>query len=350
MHAFRSSSTTLAVLFLGLTAQVAHGAAPAAESGKQIVPYGPIARQRGVALGLFSEDVSFSYEPLLQEVKALGASHVALIVPIYQEHAGSTRLYYHTRFSPTLEAVANATRQARRIGLEVTLFPIVRLARPRTPNEWRGTLAPDNRKAWFANYAERIGELAALATFTGATRLVVGSELSSLDGDLDAWRPVIERVRGLFSGTLLYSANWDNYRKARVLDAVDEVGVTAYFNLRKLDEPVDVKRLTGKWRALRAELEAWAGPRGQPLVFTEVGYRSREGSSAEPWNEAGGGKPAPEEQRDALESWKHAWADAPSLAGYYIWNWYGWGGPETTSYTPRGKPATETVREILNTP
>ena len=36
-------------------------------------------KQRGVALGLFAEDVSFSYAPLLREVAALGASHVALI-------------------------------------------------------------------------------------------------------------------------------------------------------------------------------------------------------------------------------------------------------------------------------
>lgn len=350
MRLVRSSLMISALLLLGSTAPTVRGAAPIVDSSKNVVPYGPIARQRGVALGLFAEDVSFSYDPLLKEIKDLGASHVALIVPLYQENAGSTKLTLHTRFSPTLEAIANATRQARRIGLEVTLFPIIRLAHPRGPNEWRGTLSPENRRAWFASYGERLGELAALATFTGATRLVVGSELSSLDDDLDSWRPVIERVRGLFSGTLLYSANWDHYRKARVLDEVDEVGVTAYFNLRTLDEPVDVKALTGRWRALRAELEAWAGPRGQPLVFTEVGYRSRSGSSAEPWNEVGGGKANPDEQRDALDAWRRVWADAPSLAGYYIWNWYGWGGSETTSYTPRGKPAAETVREILNTP
>jgi len=29
-----------------------------------------------VALGLFAEDVSFSYAPLLQEIAALGATHV----------------------------------------------------------------------------------------------------------------------------------------------------------------------------------------------------------------------------------------------------------------------------------
>jgi len=103
--------------------------------------------QRGVALGMFAEDVSFSYVPLLGEIAELGASHVALVIPLYQAHAASTTLYLHTRLSPTLEEIADTIRDARRLGLEVTLFPIVRLLSPRTPNEWRGTLQPTDRDA-----------------------------------------------------------------------------------------------------------------------------------------------------------------------------------------------------------
>jgi len=47
-------------------------------------PTPPAEKQRGVALGLFAEDVSFSYGPLLAEIVALGATHVALVVPLYQ--------------------------------------------------------------------------------------------------------------------------------------------------------------------------------------------------------------------------------------------------------------------------
>ena len=35
------------------------------------------------------------------------------------------------------------------------------------------------------------------------------------------------------------------------------------------------------------------------------------------------------------------------LDGVYVWNWYGYGGPATTSYTPRGKPAEVEVRALL---
>ena len=52
-------------------------------------PAPPAERERGVALGLFAEDVSFSYVPLLAEIVALGATHVALVVPLYQTDGAS---------------------------------------------------------------------------------------------------------------------------------------------------------------------------------------------------------------------------------------------------------------------
>jgi hypothetical protein len=329
----------------------------------------PDHKQRGVSLGLFAEDVSFDYAPLLTEIAQLGASHVALVVPIYQEHGGSTRLRLHTRLSPSLQATAETVRAARRVGLEVMLFPIIRLQAPRTPNEWRGTLAPENLDAWFDSYLEILGDLAAIGGVTGATRLAIGSELSSLDGEVGRWTRVIERVRAVFPGTLIYSANWDHYQQAKLLDLVDEAGIVAYFELRAKDGPGDLPALERRWRELRGELLRWRAGRKQPLVFTEVGYRSRTGASASPWDESSGGEPDLEEQRRAFEAFRRVWASAPeaastpapggpasagapgpggsSLAGLYVWNWYGWGGPSSSGYTPRGKPAAEEVRRLL---
>lgn len=314
----------------------------------------PVARQRGVALGLFAEDVSFDYGPLLDEIAALGASHVALIVPFYQEHGASVALALHTRLSPSLEATAEAIRAARRRGLEVTLFPIVRLLHPR-PGEWRGTLAPADREAWFASYGDLLGDHAALAQALGATRLVIGSELSTLDGERARWAALIERLRALFGGPLLYSANWDHFREAPLLDQVDEAGVVAYFELREKEpgkpSPSDVPALERRWRVLRTELEAWRARRpDQPFVFTEVGYRSRAGASATPWDETPGGTVDLDEQRRAFEAFRLAWQGSSSLAGYYVWNWYGYGGDRSLGYTPRGKPAAAEIERLLRSP
>ncbi|MDB4981399.1 MAG: hypothetical protein JWM82_2151, partial [Myxococcales bacterium] len=310
------------------------------------------ARQRGVALGMFAEDVSFSYQKLLAEIVAVGATHVALVVPVYQTDGSSHDLHLHTRLSPTLALIAETIRAARRDGLEVTLFPIVRLSSPR-PGEWRGTLAPRDPEAWFRRYGDVLGDLAALATATGASRVVIGSELSSLDGadTLDRWRPLVERVRGLFAGKLVYSANWDRYRDARVLDLVDEAGLTGYFNLRQARDPDDDATVEAGWRRVRGELEAWSAARGHGFVFTELGYRSCVGATAAPWDEGVRCAPDLEEQRRAFAAfrrvWTGTWTGASALEGVYVWNWYGYGGAGTTGYTPRGKPAELDVRQLL---
>ena len=113
-------------------------------------------RERGVALGLFAEDVSFSYGALLAEIVALGATHVALVVPLYQTDGASTELSLHTRLSPTLETVADTARLARRDGLEVTIFPIVRLAAPAPANggaPWRRATATPGSPATASGWA-----------------------------------------------------------------------------------------------------------------------------------------------------------------------------------------------------
>jgi hypothetical protein len=326
---------------------------PPPDSAPPPLPPANPQKQRGVALGLFAEDVSFSYVPLLEEITALGASHVALVVPMYQPHGASSKLRWHTRLSPTMGATAEAVRAAHRAGLDVTLFPIVRLEAPRA-GEWRGNLAPEDPDVWFDSYQSLLGDLAAVATLTGVTRLVVGSELSSLDADLTRWRPLVEKIRGLFGGTLVYSANWDHYKETRLFDLVDELGIVAYFNLREKDGPSTVEALTNRWRWERAQLETWRGLGTKPFVFTEVGYRSRAGSSAEPWNEGASGAAVDlDEQRRAFTAFRRTWTipakDLPPspLEGVYIWNWYGHGGPASSGYTPRGKPAVEEIKLLL---
>ena len=294
-----------------------------------------------------AEDVSFSYASQLAEVVALGASHVSLIVPIYQTDVRAADLGLHTRFSPTLSLLADTIRLARRDGLEVTVFPILRLRSAR-PGEWRGNLAPANPGEWFQRYADLLGDLAAVANLTGASRFIVGSELSSLDGNLDRWRPLLERIRGVFKGSLIYSANWDHFREAKLLDLVDEDGVTGYFNLRAdARAPSDAAALEEGWRRVKQELDTWHAGRRHPLVFTELGYRSRAGCTASPWDEGAGGVINLDEQRRAFEAFRRVWSASSLLDGVYVWNWYGFGGPTSISYTPRGKPAEAEVKRLL---
>src|SRR6185312_15569821 len=296
------AAAVAAALVLGMLVPRADaGAAPAAAAAAA-------AQVHGIALGLFSEDAGWSYRPLLDEIAAAGADHVELVVPWYQTDAAATVIVDHPRFSPTPAAIVAAIRDARAAGLAVTLFPIVRLSAPRTPDEWRGTLAPPDHAAWAA---------------------------------------AVAALRRVFHGALMYSGNWDHYRDVAVYDLVDIVGLCAYFALVEPGAPATVDDLTRGWRDMRVELERFFA--GRPIVFTELGYRSIHGSSASPWDEGSAGTVDLDEQRRCYAAFRRVWKSAPPdrFGGVYYWNWYGWGGPTSTGYTPRGKPALNELRAFF---
>jgi hypothetical protein len=296
--------------------------------------------ERGVALGLFAEDPGWSYGALLDEIKQLGADHVELVVAWYQRDGASVEIGDHPRYSPPEEAVRRTIREAHARGLSVLLFPIVRLWSPRA-GEWRGTLQPRDRAAWFLSYKNKLVALARLAAEEKVASLSIGSELSTLDGagDRAAWAMLVAEVRRRFSGALVYSGNWDHVREVALYDLVDRVGLCAYFPLG--DDPLRA------WQGLRAELTALA--RGRPIVFTEIGYLSQRGAAAWPWNEGAREPVDLEEQRRCYAAFCRTWRDAPdaTLAGAYFWNWYGWGGATSRGYTPRGKPAAQEIRKFF---
>ena len=133
--------------------------------------------------------------------------------------------------------------------------------------------------------------------------------------------------------------------------------------------PSAARRTCPRWSGAGASCARrslrWRAGRKQPFLFTEVGYRSRQGATASPWDEGGGGAPDLDEQRRAFAAFRNVWAPAPTtiagtgagsplgepaptgFAGLYVWNWYGFGGPGTVSYTPRGKPAAAEVKALL---
>jgi hypothetical protein len=321
------------------------------------------APQRGVSLGLFSEDPGWSYRPLLDEIAATGADHVELVIAWYLEDVHACSIHGHPRYTAPPAVIEQAIRDAHAAGLRVFLFPIIRLESARNADEWRGTLAPTDRDALFASYTRAMLRLARLAQRTRVELLSVGSELSSLDGERAPWEKLVAAVRAVYRGPLTYSANWDHFRRVAIYDLLDYAGLCGYFALAPAPAkasqrpgptpapPTSEAELARAWRNLRAQLERFRERVGRPLLFTEVGYLSQRGAAAWPWAEGAREPVDLDEQRRCYRAFRSAWQDAlPSLlAGLYFWNWYGWGGPSSRGYSPRGKPAADEIRALFRT-
>lgn len=298
--------------------------------------------QRGVALGLYSEDPAWSYVDMLDEMVAVGATHVAIVVPYYMKDYRSHEIYRHPRFSAPMPTVERTIADARARGLEIFLFPILRLE-DESGGNWRGNLRPDDPGAFYASYEAYIVAFAELAERLRVPLLSVGSELASMDVDTARWRRVIAAVRRVYRGALTYSANWDHYEEVGFFDALDYAGVTGYFELaekaRALEEDPGVERLVHSWREYHRRLVRWQHRIGRPILMTEVGYLSQRGAAARPWNEGADEALDLDLQRRCYEAFRRVWDGETRLAGAYFWNWFGWGGPTSREYTPRGKPA-----------
>lgn len=319
---------------------------PSTASAKTAMPL-----QRGVALGLFHEDPLWSYLGLLREIKELSATHVSLVPAYYQDHAASTSIYSHPRFSVPDETIVRTVGEAHALGLKVMLFPIVRLATPRSDSEWRGTLQPDDRKAWWNSYERLILHLAKLCKAQNVAQFSIGSELSTLDGerDLPQWQSLVEKVRATCKSGLTYSGNWDHFDKVAIYELCDTAGMCAYFPLasRLSIPPIPVEDMVSAWQKKRDELVTFAKKRNRPLLLTEVGYLSQRGACAWPWEE-GAEKPVDlEDQRRAYEAFARVWQGEPSLSGVYFWNYYGFGGRASRGYTMRHKPAAQEMERYF---
>jgi hypothetical protein len=312
----------------------------------------------GVALPMHHKQPHVDYAWELAEVAELGAEWVNLIVVTRQAKVDSSQVPLTSDRTPSDGRILATIRAARALGLRVQLMPVVLIAEP-GPEDWRGTLAPADRDAWWRSYGRFLGSMADLARQGGAELLCVGSELASMEADEARWRWLIGNLRQRFGGHLTYSANWDHFAELPFWDALDLASMTGYFEVCKQtsfggqrDRFPDLDAcLRAGWRAGQSELRHLAAVSGLPAVFSEVGLPSVEGALARPWDYTLEGAPDPDGQARAFEAFRSVFLPggrpAAGFGGAFLYDYWGAGGLEDTSYTPRGKPAAEVWQSIL---
>ena len=298
----------------------------------------------GVALGLYDKRSGVGYERHLQEISQLGADTVSLVVTWGQDTVRDIAVAPDPEESRDDETVVAAITAAHEQGLRVLLFPILKI-RNRSTGEWRGTIQPDDVAAWFLSYGSYIERYAHMAEENGVEYFSIGSELGSMEAYERQWVTLIEQVRTIYSGQLVYSANWDHYRRTRIWDEVDLIGLTAYYELaHSEDEEVGLPLLLSRWEPIRDEILEFMRPIGKPFIFTELGYYSQRGTAWHPWDYTRRVGAEASEQYLCYRAFYEVWKDVPEFGGVFFWQWYGEGGVEDQTYTPRGKPAEEIIR------
>jgi hypothetical protein len=326
----------LAVLVAGVscsTGPEAKGAAPGADG-----------RQSGFALPAWNTgDYDSRQAPAyIRQIAATGAGWVQINPTWYQQTARDDALRT-TGETASDAGVRHIIALARKAGLKVLLKPHVDLP----GDQDRADIRPADPRRWFAAYTDFIVHYADLARRTHVAEFAVGTELAGVSRDRAGWLRVIGAVRRHYDGPLVYAANYDEYRTVAFWDALDLIGIDAYWPLAR-KPTTDVAALRRAWRPIAERLAAFSARTHRRILFTEAGYVSQRGSTVEPYSWTISRSGGDEEQAAAYEALLATFGRYPWWAGVHWWMWDDWPGsgetPKNLAYTPHGKPAEQVVR------
>jgi hypothetical protein len=263
----------------------------------------------------------------IDELKALGANAIA-IHPYAQVH-GDGHLGFER--GPAPEYVTRPLDWARERGLRVMLIP--HIAYWGSPFLWRGEIDFPNANGWnrfFIDYKTWIVGLARVAQERGVELFCVGLEYGPSQKYVRRWREIIAAVREVYRGRITYGANWDEIENVPFWDALDEIGVLAYFPLTRAENPTDQEIAKG-WEPWIERLGKLSKRYGKPVLFTEIGYNRSERCASQPWDfHHRGGPQAEEVQARCIERALTLGAAHPFLSGMFFWKWF----PDSISAQP----------------
>lgn len=254
----------------------------------------------------------------LKALRRLGGDAVSLMPFGYQRDATRPAIGFLNRHpsSETDAGMVHAARRAHAADFGVLWKPHLWVSH----ESWPGDIAmvdADDWAIWFRLYRRFIVHHAVLAEHSDAGLFSIGVELGQTLGQETEWRKLISAVRRVYGGRLTYSGNWwADYDRAPFWDALDFVGVDAYFPLAPGVEADRAELVVGARRAV-AELAAAAERFGKPILLTEVGFAARQGAWVAPHEE--GGELSEAHQALAYEVFLEALGRPRWLAGLYVW-------------------------------
>jgi len=253
------------------------------------------------------------------------------------------------------EGIIKTVELARASGMRILLKPQLWAY-----NQWIGDLKFDKESDWLifeTNYRNYILPMAKLADSLDVEIFSVGTEVKlSAIRRPQFWRTLIEDIRKIYKGKLIYASNWDGYHAVTFWDVLDYVGIDAYFPLIKDKSPkVDV--LKKAWIPTVDSIQTFYEKWQRPILFTEFGYMSMEGCAYKAWLLEKEIKECPvneQAQANALQALLETFGQKEWWAGGFQWKWYADVSSALSKdeaardYTPQGKMAEDVLKQLYN--
>ena len=286
----------------------------------------------------------------LKAVSKTGANWVSILTTWYQDKCYNTDIH-PTEKTPSDENVIHAIQQAHSLGMKVMIKPHLDII-DTSDGSWRGDIGcklDTDWDAWFESYKNFIVHYARLAEENKVEMLCIGTELTTISAmKEDKWKGVvIKSVREAYKGPLTYASNWnDEYGHIKFWDALDYVGIDAYFPLSENSNP-SFDEIKKGWDEWVKDMEAFQKRVNKPIIFPEVGYCSADWTTKTPWEELTGNTNM-KLQADCFEALIETFWGKKWFYGVYWWRWgtnINFGGVNNRGYIFQNKPAQKIIEK-----
>lgn len=258
----------------------------------------------------------------LEKLSKTGSEWIALAFYTMQDNYHSTNIPFDYGFTMTDKDIRFAIEQARSLDLKVCLKPTVNSK----DNIWRARIgfpkeATDKWDAWFQSYTNFLIHYAEIAEELGCEMFCIGCEMVGTEHQTSRWEQVIEEVRKVYNGPIIYNANHGSEENIDWFDQVDIIGTSAYYPVASQEHESEEKMIEN-WQPVKEKIRKLSKKFNKPILFMEIGCRSASGCATMPWDFEHVDLPFDEEEQANFYSsaLKVFWSE-PWFSGFFWWDW-----------------------------
>ena len=295
---------------------------------------------------------------MFEELTSVNANWIGIVPEklIYRHNLELRQDHHNPYWGQTIEATIYSIELARKAGLSIFIKPHILLEKEIDSDDktnaaiWRGAIYLDSESDWQQfeqNYEDYILTLANIAEKYNVELFSIGTELMSFVNERPQfWISLIKKIREIYSGDLIYCANWDEYESIPFWNELDFIGVDNYFPINKRKTPV-VRKTVKNWKPISKRLESFSLSYNKKIVFTEFGYRNVPYAGKEPWTHDTGKVSELDyrAQSNLYEALFQTFWNEPWIAGGFSWRWAMYElENNNTTFSIQNKPAFDVLR------
>lgn len=309
------------------------------------ITYSSIPFQKGMSFTTWGA-VSFNSEVAkaeILEMKEIGIEWVGVNIWWFQENVSASKIFSGD-WTDSASNIIDFFQFVHSQGMHVLFKPML----DSQDGIWRSYIkaTPD----WILAYNEFIKQAAELAEQGDVDIFCIGCEMGNWQVLSQEVRTLIKELREIYSGKLTYAANHDSFWYIDWWDAVDIIGLDAYFPFTLSYDP-SLQDMIDVWNGFYDDLNKFQRTWNRSILFIELGCQNRDGCNIAPNDNKFRLEQDEQEFKMFYQSLfeSRIW-NAPWFKGTYWWMWDCRIIDEETdnSFTPQLSVIKDTLNEYYN--